>query len=147
MPTNGTTPAGTDRPTLSVDNVPEIFRRLCSDLGMNKHDMLAAAMDMFLAATDPAPLPKAMPFPEFQAGLEKLKAATEAPTTPEAELLAELHARPSTARFTTRETALYGNWSRALLRSWRWKRKGPAFSGKGKNVRYTKASIDKFIAA
>jgi hypothetical protein len=68
------------------------------------------------------------------------------PTAP-ARRLQELHARPPSARFTTAEAAAYLNCSENLLRSWRWQGRGPPFDGAGRLVRYTKASLDKFMTA
>jgi hypothetical protein len=69
------------------------------------------------------------------------------PDTPEACLLRSLHARPSSARFTTEEAAVYLNCTAPLLRSWRWQGRGPPFEGKGRLVRYLKQSLDRFMAA
>jgi hypothetical protein len=149
----------TAKPPATYGGIPTLLRRLCADMGMSRQELLGAAVDMLAAALDPAPLPARRP--EFAIDVDKGVAeimartrggkadatATDKSATPESRMLEALHARPPTARFTTAETALYGNWSPALLRSWRWKRKGPAFSGKGKNVRYTKANVDKFMAA
>jgi hypothetical protein len=62
-------------------------------------------------------------------------------------LLRELHARPPSAKFTTNEAALYMNCRVELLRAWRWQKRGPAFEGKGRFVRYQKRNLDAFTAA
>jgi excisionase family DNA binding protein len=61
-------------------------------------------------------------------------------------LLQDLHDRPPSARFTTKEAAVYLNCSTSLLRSWRWQGRGPPHEGTGRLVRYTKANLDRFMA-
>jgi hypothetical protein len=75
-------------------------------------------------------------------------AAGDSPSdTPEAGLLRELHARPSEAWFTPREVAAYIGVTAALLRTWRWQRRGPPFDGRGRLIRYLKRNLDVFMAS
>jgi hypothetical protein len=73
--------------------------------------------------------------------------AAPAQDTSEARLLCALHARPPAALLDTAESAVYLNCSAALLRSWRWQKRGPAFEGSGRMVRYRKFALDEFMSA
>jgi hypothetical protein len=94
--------------------------------------------------------------PEKAAATPKVSAAPAGSATepvpepsqdgPEAQLLRALHARPPTALFDTQEAAIYLRCRPELLRSWRWKQRGPRHQGSGRLVRYRKAALDDFLA-
>jgi hypothetical protein len=71
----------------------------------------------------------------------------EAISDDKAERLGQLAALPPIARFTSEEAAVYMNCRTELLRAWRWQKRGPAFEGKGRFVRYLKRDLDAFMSA
>jgi len=62
-----------------------------------------------------------------------------------AEIAHRLLLLPAAARLTTSEAAIYLRISPSLLRTMRWRGDGPAYEGRGRLVRYTKASLDAFM--
>jgi hypothetical protein len=112
---------------------------------MSREEMLAAATTMLAAALDPSPMPAGRPerAPDLDQAVAEIRAkaakgnatvgteadaATAAPGTQEARLK-DLHGRPPSAKFTAEEAALYLNCSTALLRTSRWKKRWPAYTG------------------
>jgi hypothetical protein len=63
----------------------------------------------------------------------------------EAALLSRLHSLPPEARLTPHETAIYLPARLDLLRTWRCRGRGPAFTGRGHFVRYRKRDLDAFL--
>jgi len=64
-----------------------------------------------------------------------------------AKLLLELAALPPSARLNTKQAAAYLGVTADLLRSWRWKKTGPPYEGRGRFCRYTKQALDAYMGA
>jgi hypothetical protein len=62
-----------------------------------------------------------------------------------AEILVQLDAAPSCAKFDTAESALYIGADPNLMGSWRRQGRGPAYEGSGHYVRYRKSVLDEFM--
>lgn len=101
-----------------------------------------------MAAVDPNVSTRPTGAPLLDRLLASTSPPTEAEITPptEAEIINRLHSLPDTALFTPRETSIYLNARRDLLRSWRWRGCGPRFVGCGSLVRYRKGDLDRFLA-
>jgi hypothetical protein len=110
------------------------------------HSLEPPAPRRFLYPRDPEKTAATGATPLSSGELNEHAGTDAAADTPEAHQLRELHARPSAARFTSREAALYLNTTEARLRTWRWQRRGPAYDGTGRFTRYTKGKLDRFMA-
>jgi hypothetical protein len=62
-----------------------------------------------------------------------------------AAILHRIDTLPDSSRLTTHEAALYLRADPMLMRNMRWRGVGPTFEGRGKLIRYTKASLDAFM--
>jgi hypothetical protein len=131
--------------------IAPILRLLAADMGMSREELLTTAVNMLAAAVDPSPLPERPINPKFQAAMDRLddiaagRRSPDAETPEEVRKLRELHARPASAKFTPEEAAVYLNATTALLRTWRWRRRGPPHEGSGRFIRYPKSGLDAYL--
>jgi hypothetical protein len=125
-------------PPKPADFIAQV-RTIAAELERGRRALLAGAE---LLATAKYAIPE-----PAQDGTGPAAAVAQADDNSLAKLLMELAALPPSARLNTKEAAAYLGITAALLRTWRWKRTGPPYEGRGRFCRYKKEVLDAFMGS